>query len=147
MPWTRVVVAVLLVGAFVLPAAAPASASPPMVRKINQARRAHGVRPLRYSHSLGHSSARFAHHLMAIDYFGHASRIHASRRFSALGECLARQSGWRLRRSRVVRGWMGSPVHRMILLSRRFNRVGAAPARGIFRGRRATIWVVQVGRR
>jgi len=141
------VLVVLLVGAFAVPNVAPASASPPIVNKINKARRAHGLPALRYSRSLGRSSARFAHHLMAIDYFGHASRIRASGRFSALGECLARQWGWRLRPSRMVRGWMRSPVHRMILLSRRFNRVGAAPARGTFRGRRATFWVAQVGRR
>jgi uncharacterized protein YkwD len=134
---------------FVVLVAVPASASagtPPMVRKINKARQAYGLPALRYSPSLGRSSGRFARRLVRIDRFAHAPRIQASRRFRRLGECLGRQSGFQLRRSKMIRAWLRSPSHRAILLSRAFNRVGAAPARGRFWGRRSTIWVAQFGR-
>jgi uncharacterized protein YkwD len=144
MPRTRVVLVVLLVFTIAAPASASAG-TPAMVKKINNARRAHGLPGLRYSPSLGRSSKRFARHLMRIDSFSHASRIRASGRFSQLGECLGRSSGFRLRRSVMVRLWLRSPTHRAILLSRAFNRVGASPARGRLWGRRATIWVAQFG--
>ena len=143
--WTRAFLAVVLVVLVAAPASASAG-TPPMVRKINKARHAHGLPSLRYSPSLGHSSRHFARHLMRTDSFGHARHIWASRRFHRLGECLGRQSGFRLRRSMMVRAWLRSPGHRAILLSRHFNRVGAAPARGRFWGHRSTIWVAQFGR-
>jgi uncharacterized protein YkwD len=143
--WTRAFLAVVLVVLVAAPVSASAG-TPPMIRKINKARQAHGLPALRYSPSLGRSSRRFARHLMRTNSFGHARHIRASRRFHRLGECLGRQSGFRLRRSMMVRGWLGSPSHRAILLSREFNRVGASPARGRFGGQRSTIWVAQFGR-
>lgn len=144
MPWTRAVLLIVLIAAVAIPASA--SASRPMVHKINETRSAYGLPPLRYSPSLSRTSRRFARHLIKVDYFGHASRIQASRRFRRLGECLSLLPGWQLGRSRVVRGWLHSPVHRAILLSRSFTSVGASPARGRFGGRPATIWVAQFGR-
>jgi uncharacterized protein YkwD len=147
MPWTRAVLVLAVTVAVAVPAVAEsASAVPPMIRKINHARVAHGLPGLHYSPSLGRSSRRYARHLMRVDAFRHARRIQASSRFRLLGECLAETSGWRLRRSRVVRMWLNSPSHRAILLSRAFNRVGAAPARGRLWGRPSTIWVAQFGR-
>jgi uncharacterized protein YkwD len=43
--------------------------------------------------------------------------------------------------------WLRSPSHRAVILTRSMNLVGAGMVRGRFRGRRATIWVVQTGRR
>lgn len=147
MPWTRVVLALVLLAALSIPTAAEsASAAPQIVKKINKARAAHGLPALRYSPSLGRSSRRYARKLMRLDVFRHAPRIQASRGFRLLGECLAMNRGWRLNRSRVIRSWLRSPGHRQILLSRRFNRVGAAPARGRLWGRPSTIWVAQFGR-
>jgi uncharacterized protein YkwD len=142
---TRALLFVVLVAIVAIPSSAWAGA-PPIVGKINQVRQAHGLPALRYAPSLERSSRRFARHLMRIDRFAHAPRIQASSRFHLLGECLGRQSGWRLRASRMVHGWLNSPTHRAILLSRAFNSVGAAPARGNFWGRRTTIWVAQFGR-
>lgn len=148
MPWTRAVLTMALVAAVACLALAPtATAAPPIVEKVNKARKAHGLPPLRYSRSLGRSSERFARHLMKVDRFGHAPRIWASGRFSTVGECLAMTPGWRPRRSWVVRSWLRSPSHRAIVLSRAFNRVGAGVARGRFHGRPKTIWVAHFGRR
>ena len=144
----RVVLVVLLVAATAaaaFAASAPATASP-VVKKINKVRRAHGLPSLRYSPNLSHSSRRFARHLMRVDRFAHAHRIRAKGRFWRLGEVLGRHRGWRLQGSRIVRGWLRSRHHRSIVLSRRFNRVGAAPARGRLWGRPSTIWVAQFGR-
>jgi uncharacterized protein YkwD len=122
------------------------AAADPMVGKINRARRRHGLRGLRASPSLTRSSRRFGRHLMRTDRFGHDSHIWTSRRFRYKGEVLALHSGWRARRGGTIRGWMGSSAHRSVLLSGRYRLVGAAPVRGRFGGRRATIWVAQVAR-
>ncbi|HEX2233618.1 MAG TPA: CAP domain-containing protein [Thermoleophilaceae bacterium] len=122
------------------------AAADPMVGKINRARRRHGLRPLRASGSLTRSSQRFGRYLMRTDRFGHDSHIWASGRFRLKGEVLAFHGGWRARRSATIRGWMRSPSHRSVLLSRRYRAIGAAPVRGRFGRRRATIWVAQVAR-
>jgi uncharacterized protein YkwD len=149
MPRARVGLACLLVVgvAAVSPAAVQAGGTSPMVRKINKVRHAHGLPSLHRSRSLSRSAAGFARHLMRVDVFSHASRIHASSRFSRLGEMLALNNGWRVRRSSAVRGWLRSPEHRGLMLSSSFTSVGAGLARGSFRGGPATIWVVQLGRR
>jgi uncharacterized protein YkwD len=126
---------------------ATAASPPPVVRKLNRVRRRHGLRELRYSPGLARSSSGFARHLMRTHTFGHAPRIHAPRGFRRLGEVLAMHSGWRPRSSSTIRGWMHSPTHRHVLLSRSYGSVGAGRATGRFGGRRATIWVMQVGRR
>lgn len=117
-----------------------------MVDKINKVRAAHGIRALHYSRSLARSSSRYSRHVLRTDVFAHASRIMASRRFSSLGEILALSSGWKVRRKRTLRQWLGSPGHRMVLLSSSFLYIGAARVRGRFAGNRATVWAVQFGR-
>jgi uncharacterized protein YkwD len=76
--------------------------------------------------------------------FGHAGSI-AAPAFARVGEALALQPGRRLRRSRTVRGWLRSPVHRALILQPDFGWAGAGHARGRFRGRQATIWVLHLG--
>ena len=124
--------------------AAPSEAA--MVDQINSARARHGVPPLRRAPRLERSASAFARHLMRTDRFGHAARIRAGSSFRALGEVLAMHGGRRPRRPFTVRGWLRSPPHRSVILSPAFRRMGAGRATGRFRGRRATIWVVQVGR-
>jgi uncharacterized protein YkwD len=137
--------AVLMLG--VSRAGAAAHAPSAMVRDINDARRAYGLPPLRYSESLERSSSRFARHLMTSGVFAHATRIMASRRFHSLGEVLGLSPGWRLRRLLMIRLWLQSPEHRPVLLSRTSAYVGAGRARGWFNERPTTIWVVQFGAR
>lgn len=129
------------------PAAGAARKSPsPMVDKINAVRKAHGIRPARYSRSLSGSSAQFARHLASTQRFAHRSRITANNRFSRLGEVLALMRGWKLRRSQTLAYWLGSPSHRAVLLSPVFRYVGAARVRGTFGGSRTIFWTVQLGR-
>ena len=118
-----------------------------MFKKINQIRRAHGLSRLRPSFSLFVSAKLYARRMMRSDYFGHQSRILVARRFRFAGETLAWHSGWRLSPRRTVWQWMGSPSHRAVLLSSRFNRIGVGRARGRYAGRTATMWVAHLGRR
>jgi uncharacterized protein YkwD len=130
---------------------APAGAVGPstaVVRKINEFRKAHGRRPLRVSGSLRRSARAYSRTMMRRDYFGHASRISASRRlFRRVGEALEFHSGDHARASLAVKRWKRSPSHRRLLLSPSFHWIGAGRAAGGFRGRSATIWVVQLGAR
>lgn len=127
------------------PRAAQADAESRLLSKVNEARRAHGLHPLRPSPSLGRSAGRFALHLMRTDSFGHASRVRASPRFDVLGEALALHTGRRYRAGFVVRRWLGSGPHRAILLSPVMTHVGAGAVRGRLWGRRHVIWVLQAG--
>ena len=149
MPARRHVAAILAVAFAMLwaPAAGAARNSPsPMVDKINEVRRAHGLRPARYSPALSWSSARFARYLARTQQFTHGSGIARSSRFSRLGEVLALMHGWKIRRSQTLAYWLTSPSHRAALLGPAFRYVGAARVRGHFGGSRATFWTVQLGR-
>jgi uncharacterized protein YkwD len=140
----------LLVGVLALPAAQPAEATTPGQKAmdyLNQVRKRHGLKPYRRSRDLSRSSRGFALWQMRHDRFGHRARVSCSRRWRSAGEALALYTGSRLRWRYVIRRWLRSSSHRSILLSSRFRYVGIGIDRGIFRGGRATIWVLQAGRR
>ena len=130
------------------PVSAQARTSPsPMVDKINHVRQAYGVPPVRYSRSLSGSSSRFARYLARTQRFAHGSPIHASGRFSRLGEILALMRGWKIQRDLTLWYWMNSPSHRSVLLSPNFSYIGAARVPGYFAGSPTVFWTVQFGRR
>ena len=123
-----------------------AAAASTMIAKINQVRARNGLPPLRTSGALLSSTARFSSTIVRTDVFAHRSRVSAGKRFHKLGEALAMHTGTRLGVSSTVRMWLRSPTHRAVILTRSMNLIGAGVSRGRFRGRRATIWVVQTGR-
>ncbi len=138
----------VLASLLALPAAATASsAQKRMLDRVNAVRAHHGLKPLRFAKSLSQSAARYSHTMMSRDYFGHGSRIHASRRFRSLGEILEIHRGKRIGIGRALRQWMHSPGHRSVILSSHFRFAGAGFSRGSFQGRGATIWVMHFGRR
>ena len=118
----------------------------PMVKKINEVRRAHGVPPLRHAPRLSRSSHSYARHLMRINRFAHNAMRAGASRYRARGEILALQRGWRIRRRAAVRAWLHSPSHRYVLLSRRFRYAGAGMSRGRLGSGRKSLWVVRFGR-
>jgi uncharacterized protein YkwD len=128
-------------------AATHAQISAAMVAKINQVRGRYGLRPLRVSPSLMHSSQRFSSDLLHANAFGHRSHVSASGRFSRLGEALAIHFGRRASVAGTVRAWLNSPPHRREVLTRSMGLVGTGMARGRWRHSRAVIWVLQVGKR
>jgi uncharacterized protein YkwD len=145
----RLPVAVLtgLVIATLLPAApAAANAQRDAIDQLNKIRQAHGLKELRPSLSLHRSSTRYARHMVDSGYFGHASRIAVSSRFSRVGETLELHSGWAPEPGLAMKGWMNSPTHRDLLLSPTFKWVGMGIARGTNSKGQYTVWVAHLGR-
>jgi uncharacterized protein YkwD len=136
---------VLAIASLTVVAAAPgvtsahASTASSMVTEMNSVRSAHGLGQLRMAVPMNRSSASWARYLMRRDWLGHASL----RAAHARGEIIEMHSGSRAGVSRALRGWMGSPAHRQILLSGRFHVVGVGKSTGRFGRMRATIWVAR----
>jgi uncharacterized protein YkwD len=117
-----------------------------MIDTINLLRAQSGLRPLRRSRRLTRSAASRAAVMMRADFFAHPARLRVPT-FDALGEVLELHPGHRPRVVRTLRRWGNSPGHQRVLSSRRFRWIGAGRAAGRYRGGRATIWVVRLGRR
>jgi uncharacterized protein YkwD len=138
----------LLACALVAPATASAiSAQRLMLKKVNSFRKSHGVPPVHFSRSLGSSAGKYSRYMMRHGYFGHASRIHASRRFRMLGEIIEIHRGMKPGVTRAFRAWVHSPPHRSVMLMREFKLAGAGFVSGRFHGYKDTIWTMHFGRR
>jgi uncharacterized protein YkwD len=139
---------VLLAAVLIVPASATAtSPARAMLKKVNAYRAAHGVGKVRFSRSLSRSASNYSRYMMRHGYFGHASRIHASRRFRTLGEIIEIQRGMRAGVRTAFSAWIHSPPHRSIILMSTFKFAGAGFASGSFNGHRDTIWTMHFGRR
>ncbi len=117
-----------------------------MMRKVNHARREHGLGRLHESRNLTHSAWKYAHYLMSHQEFQHQSRIQASSRWHTLGEILEIQTGTRPGVKRAFQTWMHSSEHRNIILDGSFTSMGAGRASGWWHGRKMVIWVMHFGR-
>ena len=127
---------------------ASATASPPyerMMKKVNEYRKDHGLKRVKYSKSLRGSAKKYAHWMMDHHYFGHQDRIHASSKYRRLGEILEYQRGGS-NVSLAFKTWIRSSSHRAIILDRNFNYAGAGLAHGQYRGHYSTFWVMHFGR-
>jgi uncharacterized protein YkwD len=144
---TAVLVA-LLTCALIAPATASAvSPARLMLKKVNTYRKSHGVPPVRLSRSLQGSAWKYSRYMLRHGYFGHASRIHASRRFRTLGEIIEIHRGMRPGVGTAFRAWVNSPPHRQVMLMRTFKLAGAGFVSGRFHGYKDTIWTMHFGRR
>jgi uncharacterized protein YkwD len=128
-----------------MPARADASATDRMIAHVNKFRANNGLPGLKRSDSLVGSARRYAHWMLAHDYFGHQSSIRAAGNFRNLGETLAWHSGSNADVVGTLSQWRHSAPHRAVLLSRAFRFIGAAPSRGNLGGRHVTAWVAQLG--
>lgn len=124
-------------------AAAPASAGTTiaeqaLLQEINQARAAHGLRPLRLDTRLQRAARAHSLDMLRRDYFAHGPFARRLLRFGARGPVVAENIAWgvgaRGQARGVVTGWLRSPLHRRNLLRPGFRRVGVASLRGSFRG-------------
>ena len=131
-----------LVVSIATPAPAEAGARKQMVRAVNYVRAVTHRHRVHYSRRLSRSAARWARHLMRVDYLAHSSRA-ISR---GQGEVIEMHSGGRALVRRTVVAWWNSPGHREVMLTRRYHRAGAGRAIGYLNGQRATIWVVRFAR-
>jgi uncharacterized protein YkwD len=137
----------LLTCLLVVPASASAiSPDMAMLQKVNAFRKSHGVPPVHFSRSLANSAGAYSNYMMRHGYFGHASRIHASRRFRTLGEIIEIHRGLSAGVDTAFRAWINSPPHRSVMLMRQFKLAGAGFVSGSFQGHRDTIWTMHFGR-
>ena len=130
-----------------VPAEAGRSPGARMLGQLNKVRAKHHLRPLRSSPALRGSAAGYSHWLMKHDVFAHRSRIRTSGHFRRLGEALAMTYGRRTGARTARRGGMRSAYHRGLVLTRSMNLAGVGATSGRFGRRRATIWVLQGGKR
>jgi uncharacterized protein YkwD len=148
MSWIRVVAVITFLGSLLAMPSSPAlagRAERSLVQKVNQVRAANGLRPLRVSASLNRSSRSYVRLMVRRRYFGHAGRIMMSGRFRKRGEVLGQHRGRRPRPGAALAQWMGSPLHRQVLLDGGFRYIGVGRAYGSFGGPAATGWVAQFG--
>jgi uncharacterized protein YkwD len=129
---------------------------------INDARRAHGLRPVRAERHLGSAAQGHASAMATQDFFAHdapsgetmqnrverAGYLRGARAWW-LGEALAWGRDAMGSPVAILRGLLGSPPHRAILLDPRFRDLGIGVARGApsGRGRGALTVTLDFGRR
>jgi uncharacterized protein YkwD len=106
-----------------------------MLAKINSARAARGLPAVRPSRALTSRCRSYARRMARTGRWRHARNAGAAEilAFTRQGP----QVSW------TVRAWLGSTVHRRVLLSKRYRRVGIALQKGRIQGGRASIWVVR----
>lgn len=115
-------------------AAAPAQAAAPttmekrLVERINDARQARGLRPLRIGARLNQGARSWSRHLLRRDSFHHASGLRPG-----TGEILAWGTCAWFTPAQAVRMWLDSPGHRALLLRPGFRVVGTGWTRGAWR--------------
>ena len=125
----------------VLVAASPASAAlargeTSLLIAMNQARAAHGLRPLHTDATLGRAARSHSLDMLRHNYFSHGAFAARMNAFHAVGpivgENLAWGSGALGSAAHVVQMWLASPEHRANLLRPGFTRVGLATPVGAF---------------
>jgi uncharacterized protein YkwD len=136
--------------------AAPAAAAPSrlgpftraLVRELNHARAQYGLQPVHDDTRMDGGARAHSRTMAASGSATHGSwsgRVTAaSRRASSIGEVL----GWlapdapRGEAAWLVRAWLGSPVHRPIVLGATFRRVGIGRTTGTIGGEPSAIYTV-----
>jgi uncharacterized protein YkwD len=137
----------LLVLSFAATAPAAEAAGPRLdsgeravVRAINRARAAHGLRRMRAHRRLARAADVHSRSMLRSDYFSHGAFSQRVRRyvsFRRIGETIAMRT--RCSARGFVRMWLNSPSHRAVLLSRSFRRVGVGRRVGRLGTRRACL--------
>ena len=129
---------------------------------VNQLRRAHGLRPLRFSTNLAAAARQHSDEMARVGYFSHDSanggafwrrveRFYGSngRRYWSVGENLLWSSP-DIDAQGALKMWMGSPEHRANLLKPEWREIGLSAvhvpsAPGAFNGLEVTIVTADFG--
>ena len=114
-------------------AAGPAQGAPTkmekrLVKQINVARAAHGLRPVKIGARLNSGARVWSRTLVRRDAFRHASNLR-----SGTGEIIAWGTCNYMTPRQAVRMWLGSPGHRALMLRPGFRWVGTGWTRGPWR--------------
>lgn len=130
-----------------------------MLCLVNSVRTSHGISAVRRSNVLARSARLKATAIIRCRQFSHTPcgqsfgsvfrAVGYARGSYAVGENLAWGSGMYASAEHTVGGWLRSPAHRNVLLSRTWREVGvsAVGVTGLFAPGATTIWVAQFGRR
>jgi uncharacterized protein YkwD len=119
-----------------------------VVRAINRARAAYGLRALRSHRRLARAADGHTRSMLRADYFSHgafAQRVHRYVSFRRIGETIAMTT--RCSAGQVVGMWLNSPPHRAVLLSRGFARIGVGRRKGRLGASRACLVTADFGSR
>jgi uncharacterized protein YkwD len=111
-----------------------------VVRAINRARSAHGLRRLHAGLRLARAADVHSRSMLRSDFFSHGAFSQRVRRyvsFRRIGETIAMRS--RCSARGFVRMWLNSAPHRAVLLSRGFRRVGVGRRTGRLGASRACL--------
>jgi uncharacterized protein YkwD len=142
-----------------LPAAlpAPAAAAPgfahALLRELNRARAHHRLPPVHEDPRMDHGAHGHSRDMAQRGYFAHGSWsgrvLAAAVRARTVGEAI----GWRVQSSpsdeaaAMVRAWLASPPHRLLLLDRDFARVGIGRATASQNGRAIALYTLDFASR
>ena len=119
-----------------------------VVRAINRARAAYGLRALRSHRRLARAADAHTRSMLRSDYFSHgafSSRLRRYVSFRRIGETIAMST--RCSARRFVRMWLDSPPHRAVLLSGGFLRIGVGRRKGTLGATRACLITADFGSR
>ena len=119
-----------------------------VVRAINRARAAHGLRGLRSHRRLARAADVHTRSMLRSNYFSHgafSSRVRRYVSFRRIGETIAMTT--RCSARTVVRMWLNSPPHRAVLLSGGFRRIGVGRRKGRLGATRACVVTADFGSR
>jgi uncharacterized protein YkwD len=141
------VVAVILLFAVCASSAAAATPEQRMIKAINGARHHDGLSKLRASRDLERSAGAFARYLVRHKQIAHRPRVSVSRNYPHCGEALAMHFSLAADVGGTLSSWLGSPVHRGLVMTTSMNLVGVGHASGRVGGQAKTVWVMQVARR
>jgi uncharacterized protein YkwD len=117
-----------------------------MVKAINGARHDGGLPHLRASRNLDRSAGAFARYLVRHKQIAHRPRVSVSRNYRHCGEALAMHFSLAADVGGTLRSWLGSPVHRGLVMTTSMNLVGVGHASGRVGGKAKTVWVMQVAK-
>lgn len=148
--WIRIPATAAACCALLAATASPAVASDTerrVLAEINSFRAAHGVAPVRTSFSLARSAGRYGEHILRTNRPHHHRYVWANRRFRLAGENIAWEQGGRRDPAHVVQLWAASASHRRVMLDPRFRWGGVGREYGSLGSRRATVWVMHLGRK
>jgi uncharacterized protein YkwD len=109
-----------------------------LLKVMNEARGATGLRPLRVDRRLERAARRHSHKELAVQSMFHGNFVLRIRRVGVrapkIGENLAWGTGSFARARAIVNLWLASPEHRANLLYRGYRTVGVGVMRGSFQG-------------
>ena len=118
-----------------------------MIEAINAARVKDGLTELRAAPALERSATAFARWLLKHDTLTHRPEVSTDRAYPHRGEALAMHYSLKPGIGSTLRSWLGSPIHRGLVMTTSMPIVGVGHASGRLRGRPRTVWVLKVARR